>query len=154
MDISTASDRDQILVLKVYPGASGLVMLDNWGKMYERYRLEALQISYHPAVGTTIDGFVVLGVDLESRNPVTTLKAAMVLNPGSSGPVYGPLTVTVPASQLMSRKLLYTKGLSEAPAEDSSCLSVVVAIPKSTQIRKVGYLSLRYSIYFEGPRGG
>lgn len=129
-------------------------MLNKYAEIFDRYRIESLRLTYHPSVGTTTGGTIALGADWDPRSVPKSLSGVLACVPKVVGPCWKSMVMSLPASQLMSRKLLYTYRKDEAdrPIEDSSGVAVVLA--HNLQNVAPGYVVADYSIYFEGPYSG
>lgn len=148
-----------VFVLKFKPGASKLPLLDGLAALYDRYRLESLTISFQPSMSASTNGTNVIAVDLDPRTAPADMTSLLRFSPKVIAPVSQRRVLSVPRAQLMSRKLLYTYRSTEngRSAEDDTALQICVAsdaTASSGGALSLGYLTLRYTIYLEGPYAG
>lgn len=141
------------------PGQSGMPMFDNYSKIYDRYRLEMVRITYHPSVGTTEGGTVVVGCDLDPRTSPTTMTQVLACVPKAMGPSWQKKVINVPKRQLMTRRMMFTyrDGEKTRQREDDTALVVSLVSDYTTtgaNIKKLGFVMVSYVAYFEGPYSG
>ena len=141
------------------PGSSGLVHLDARGRMYEMYRLRGpVKVQYKAAVGTTVNGEVLIGVDYDAKDAVLTYSGTAALSPKAMSPVWRDCTLSVPHNRAMKQRWLVTAN-DIAPAanggmptnfrEDCVAFGLMVT---STGEKSTGSIWVEYNVEFASPR--
>lgn len=146
------------------PGMTGMAHLDQRGGLYEMYRLRGpVRITYQSAVGTTTNGEILMGIDYDAKDVVTTYAGTAALSPKRVGPVWRNIALSVPPARAMRQKWLYTnntftpnwtsaKNLSERNAvlpDDSIAFALQVT---STAAASTGSLWVDYCVEFCSPK--
>jgi hypothetical protein len=97
-----------LLTLKFSPGDSGLARLDQFGKMFELWRLRRATLRYATAVGTTTAGAVYIGLDFDPDDLPTTLQGVQALTPLARIPCWEEGSVGVLTDRVNKAKWMYT----------------------------------------------
>lgn len=148
-EVAVAADGKAVIKpFKMLPGVSGLTRLDQFGALFEQWRLDKWIVKVRPKVGTTIGGSYIVGVFYESKLTPTTKQEVSVLSPKIMGAVWQPGTLSVPPSLAQKQKWLYTHG-SGVDEADSVAGQIVVAVDGSTESKVDLWVS--YEITFMGP---
>lgn len=144
---------DVVKTCRFVPGISGMPQLDAYAKIFDRYRVEAITLSWVPSVGTNTGGDNVIGVDLDPRTLPAKRSGVLACVPKLMGPAWQAKTLSLPRQQLMSRRALYTYHESEKERawEDSAAFAVAQV---SSATVSPGMLMVKYVVHFEGPFSG
>jgi len=130
------------------PGATGMPHLDARAGLYELYKIIGVRFIYKPAVGTSTNGEVLLGVDFDSRDIVQTYSGTAALQPKATGPVWRAFGLRVPPGLAMKQKWLLTSNLQDdAPARGAFTLQYT-----STASVEAGTVWCEYDLLFASPR--
>lgn len=123
------------------------VQLASLAKVYDRYTLNSLVLTYHPSVGTTQNGALTVAVDWDSQDTTPTLAKCKAMWPQIRTPVWQTATLVLPAKKLQDKKELYT---------DKTPFAIQVAMGLGTAAQKnlvMGEIYIRYDISFYGVAG-
>lgn len=144
------------------PGSTGMANLDAKAQMYEMYRLRGpVHVTYKPAVGTTVAGQLVMGVDYDPSDAALTFQATAALSPKAVSPVWRDSSLTIPPGRAMKQKWLYTDTQSTFSRStqgtdlqfdlrpETAAFGLQVT---STGVGNVGTLWVEYNIEFCSPR--
>jgi len=104
-----------LLTLSFSPGQSGLARLDQFGKMFELWRLKRATLRYATAVGTTTAGAVYIGLDFDPDDLPTTLQGVQALTPLARIPVWEEGSVGVLTDRVNKAKWMYTTNGASHP---------------------------------------
>jgi hypothetical protein len=140
-------------ILRFAPGSSfpTLAFLDKMAIPFDRYVLLRVEVLYKPSVGTTKDGFVVIGVDWDVAGQVSTLAGAQTLLPRVRIPVWQEQRMVLPTNRLMSRRfLLCSSNVALSKDPDYGCFGLAISCNQATE---VGEIWVRYRIQLSGPTG-
>lgn len=135
------------------PGASGMPMLDGFGKMYDRYRVNNIVLSWKTSVGTTTAGSVVLGVDGGTRKLPSTLIEAQAMWPKWRGPLWAEGSVSPNLATLMPQRWLNTTTDKKEAIEGYAAFAAVIAIVGGVKNLRPGDVWCRYDVEFAYPTG-
>lgn len=134
---------------KIIPGGSGLARLDQFGSLFEQWRMERWVVKARPKVGTTISGSYILGVFYESMLTPTTKAEVGALSPKVMGPIWQGATLSVPPNLAQKQRWLYTHG-SGVDEADAVAGQIVVAVDGEAEKCRID-LWVSYTITFMGP---
>jgi hypothetical protein len=156
--VVNATDAFSATVL--HPGQSGLSHLDNFAKIYERYRIHSCTAHYRTLVGTTTNGAVVFGVDWDFKYFGTTAPTSMaeitVKAPSRRSAIWQEFNMPLPSNQLMDRKIKPVLSESTEVGDyisDSVCsLLVGMSFDSDSAVKSLGEVWLTYDIEFLGPK--
>lgn len=130
------------------PGATGMPHLDARAGLYEMYKIIGVRFIYKAAVGTTVNGEVLLGVDFDSRDIVPSYQGTAALQPKATGPVWRDFGLRVPPGRAMKQRWLLTSNLQDdAPAQGAFTLQVT-----NTSTVVPGTIWCEYYLEFVSPR--
>lgn len=124
------------------PAPSGLKRLDQFSKMYERYRIVSMTIRYQPTTGVQATGGCYLGI---APGPVLAAvkdkSDILRLKPSTSGTAYTPHRLVY--RQAMPQKWLYCR--------DGSRDGMAFTLYTGGEAEG-GSLVVDYHVIFDGPR--
>jgi hypothetical protein len=144
----TSVPADSTYTYEFLPGATGMMHLDARAGLYEMYKIRGVRFTYRPAVGTTTNGEVLLGIDFDSRDTVATYEGTAALQPKSAGPVWRAFGLSVPPKRAMKQRWLLTSNLQDdAPARGAFTLQVT-----NTAAVNTGTIWCEYMLEFVSPR--
>lgn len=128
--------------LQFNPAPSGLKRLSQFAKMYERYRIISMTITYQPVAGMTASGGCYLGVAPGIKLPEVKAKDDILrLKPSVSGTAFTPHSLNVGA--IMPQKWLY--------CNDSTRDGVAFTLYSAGE-NAGGSLIVNYHVQFDGPK--
>lgn len=81
-----------------------LPWLKGLSQIFDRYKWINVVMEYKPAVGTTTDGLLAMGVDWESKNSTYDRSVIMCLTPLVEMPVWQAGVMPLPKNRLQTRK--------------------------------------------------
>jgi hypothetical protein len=129
-------------------------LLDGFGKMYDRYRVNSVQLCWRTSVGTTKSGAVILGIDGAADTVGTTIAYAQSLYPKWRGAVWAEGTVTPNVAELMPQRWLNTASTQAAAIKaDHGAFAGVIAVIGGDLNDKPGEVWCRYDVDFRYPVG-
>lgn len=147
-ELLTSVSVNSTQIYEFLPGATGMPHLDARAGLYEMYKIIGVRFIYKPAVGTSTNGEVLLGVDFDSRDIVQTYLGTAALQPKSTGPVWRAFGLRVPPERAMKQKWLLTSNLQDdAPARGAFTLQVT-----NTANLEPGTIWCEYHLLFASPR--
>lgn len=126
-----------------FPWLKGLAM------SFDLYQWKSMSVEYRPAVGTTMDGFVVIGVDwgVEATGP-TTVESVYALTPHVETPVWQKIP-----NMVLPQKQLQLKKWYDAPKQGSEGQPGKLCYYASGKASTVlGHIFVRYNIQLSGTR--
>jgi hypothetical protein len=136
------------------PGASGMPILDSFGKCFDRYRINSIRLLWKTSSGTTKSGSVILGVDGAPDQVVSTTAGVQALWPKWRGPIWGEGSVTPNISTLMPQRWLATANSSgEAAKLTHSAFAAVVCLIGCEKDDKPGEVWCQYDVDLMYPVG-
>lgn len=113
--------------------------------IHERMRWNRVSIEYVGAVGTTVGGVILIGMDWTSSVTAPTLEKLVSLTPNKQSALWDKMTMPLPASLLQPQRWLNLRTDTEA---DHGQLAILISGgPKSSE---VGYLRINYNVTFAG----
>lgn len=128
------------------PTTTVMPWLGNIAKAYSRITWHSATLIYKPAVGTTIDGEVVVAVDWDESGTAPDNKAKVYqFSPCADGPVWRPVRLPLPSDQLMSRREYLHHSTTVG---DKGPGIVYVALPKADKV--YGSLWVQYDVTLKG----
>lgn len=145
---ASADGKENLRTFTILPGKSGLSRLDQFGSMFEQWRLDSWVVHIVPKVGTMVSGSFIAGVYYEEKLQPTTKQEASVLSPKVKGAVWQERTLSVPPSLAQKQRWLFTSGVGVDPAD--SIAGQVVVVVDGTKDAKVD-VWVSYRITFMGP---
>lgn len=125
--------------------------LNKIAKAFDRITWHACRVYYRPAVGTTKDGEVLIGVDWDGDKEGQALTKTFVqaLTPVNCHPVWQASTLVLPPSRLMSRReYKITPGSDKTDDYDTSFGNITWYTAKTTT--PVGSLWVEYDVSLFG----
>lgn len=142
------------------PGASGLAHLDSRARMYETYRLKGpVRVQYKAAVGTTVSGEVVMGVDYDAKDTILTYAGVAALSPKAMSPVWRDSTLHVPHARAMKQKWLvtapelsYSQESNDTPLNYRDDAVAFATVVTCTAAATPGSLWVEYNVEFASPK--
>lgn len=145
---------DAVAVKAFCPGISGMKLLDNIAKGYDKYRVRSVVLKWKTSVGTTVSGAVLLAVDGNPATKGTSLAYVQALCPKFRGPVWSEGQVVPQISDLMSQRWLNTSTeATKATNVDYACFAAVLAITGAQANVSYGEVWCHYVLDFAFPSG-
>jgi len=129
------------------PGNSGLARLDQFGLMFELWRLKRATLRYATAVGTTTAGAIYIGIDFDPDDLPSTLAGVQALTPLARIPVWEEGSVGILTSRVNKARWMYTSQLANHPGLQLGFAACIW----NTGVSSVGEFWLDYEIEFAGP---
>jgi hypothetical protein len=145
---STSATVPGIVSRSFYPGNSGLARLDQFGQMFELWKVKKLRLHYIPSVGSTQSGMVHMGVDFDNRELPSTPQGVSILEPSTHGAVWKDNSLGIPIERVQRTKWMYTNAGGSVSPETGTGFAVVVS---TTGTVDAGEVWLDYEIEFVGP---
>lgn len=137
-----------------WPGKSGLTRLDQYGAMFEQYRVEKCIVKYRTSSGTTSSGAILLGIDYEASDLPATLHALQVAQPLLRVPVWQSGELLPQLSKLNKAKWMFTAGgtVNNTPGYTAAFAAVASApAVAAPTIASYGDVWCEYQVRFTGP---
>jgi hypothetical protein len=131
--------------LRFLPGASLLPRLDQFAALYDLYRINSVEVHYRPAVGTTANGIVHMGIDYDASDTPTTISDITVLDPSVSVTVYREARIRPEISRLQRLKWYFTTSGGTANAVAGFLCSIISPLASS------GEVWCKYDVTFTSP---
>lgn len=130
------------------PGVTGAARLDAFAGLYDLYRTRKVRLIYKPGVGSTINGFIYMGVDFNPTDGPKEVDEVAALNPVVSGTVWQSHQLSVPADRLNKGRWMYTSSATEAPSLSASGVFAIATTAADTP----GEWWLEYDVEFASPK--
>jgi len=134
------------------PGNSGLTKLDQFGQMYELWRLNRAVVSFRTSTGSTQSGMVHLGLDFDATDIPSSIAGVAGLNPVTKCPVWSdqPMScrVVVPVDRVNRQKWMMT---TAGTTPDINSSTGFIACTGTTGPPSAGEIWIDYDIDFAGP---
>lgn len=131
-----------------YPGSSGAIRLDEYGRLYTQYRIEYLELIYRSQVPATTNGFAVISVDYNSGDIPSNYTQTAAITPRMCGKVWTDMSIVLPCNRLMKSQWHYTS-VVDSPGFRSACDINFHSTGVNGTL--VGSLWIKYRIRFCGP---
>lgn len=141
-DVTGAADK-QIFSSVLFAGA--IPWLKRIADVYAKSIWHSCKLIYKPAVGTTVDGQVVIGIDFDSKTSAKAPGDVYSLSPLVTTPVWCGAEIQIPARQLMSRREYLHHSVTTGDAGPGH---LVIQLPKVA--KTYGTLWIQYDIEFRG----
>lgn len=148
---SAATGTSTVNSFKIEPGATGVARLDSFSGLFELYRFKQLQIEYRPAVGTTVDGIVHVGVDYDPSDVASTVAMVSSRNPVMSVPVWKSGRIAATPDRLNKGKWMYTSQSSGTHTDLGAACSIEYGLNHGENSKTFGELWLKYEMEFCSP---
>jgi hypothetical protein len=138
------------------PTASGMLVLDSVAQTFDRYVVHNVTVHYRPSVGTTKDGYIVMGVDWDSKdNDPTSTQQVESLYPNLRTAVWQDGRMPIGGqSRIMTRKFLRIPH-SETQQEDTYDTTAfklqISLVTQETPSISAGDIWCTYDVTLEGP---
>lgn len=113
--------------------------------LHERMRWNSLTLEFVGAVGTTVGGVVIMGIDWTSSVTEPTLEKVVALTPNKQCAVWDKMKLAVPMKSMQAQKWLSLR--SDSEADHGQLCIFVQGAPKS---QSVGYIRMTYSVSMAG----
>jgi len=140
---------DTVITKSFTPASSGMSRLDSYGKLFDLYRIESLDIEYVPSAGTQNNGRTVFGIDYDSLSESTSVSQVNVLNPLVSTPIWSGAALKVNPQR--ANKQFWLRTANQSMVETAAfVLATYVTGAGSGTIG--GQLWVKYRIRFTSPR--
>jgi len=130
------------------PGNSGLARLDQFGQLYDLYRIENVRIEYRTSTGSTQSGMFHMGLDYDSLDQPSTVSGVTALNPVVSVPVWQNAQLRVQVDRAQRQKWLFTYGSTVRPDPGSS---TGFSVATYSGLAQAGEIWCEYSVVFASP---
>lgn len=124
---------------------NGAGYLTAQASLHERMRWNSLTLEFVGAVGTTVGGVIIMGVDWTSSVTEPTLEKVVALTPNKQCAVWDKMRLVVPMKAMQAQKWLSLRTDSEAD-HGQLCIFIQGA-PKS---QGIGYIRMTYSVSMAG----
>lgn len=135
-----------------WPGGSGMTRLDQYGRMFEQYRVNKLEYHYRTSSGTTISGATLTAFDYEASDYPASLGSLQVRQPRIRLPVWENGSVRIdPARANKSRWMFTAGGITDNTPGFTSAGIVVSSAPGTETTTEYGEVWCCYSVTFTGP---
>lgn len=151
-ELSLPADAESMSgAIALRPGGknNSLGHLGNLYKIYERAQWDYIRIHWEPAVGATIGGMLVVGMDWDGLDIETpTFSSVQVRDPNFKIAVKDKGGMVLPMGKMRPQKWISTRNETEAP------LGMLVYFLKSSEAKgkTVGALMMDYRVRLTGPR--
>lgn len=158
---STVNVTESFGAYTFHPGQSKLLHLDNFAKIYERYRIFSCTVHYRTLVGTTTNGAVTYGIDWDFKYGTDDKKPSSMAEitlkaPSRRSAIWQEFNMPLPANMLMDRKIkpvLSDSTDQKDNINDSSfCLLVGMSYDSAAAAKSLGEVWITYDVEFIGPK--
>ena len=148
-----------LLSLLFCPGRSGLTRLDQFGRMFDLYKVKRLVFKYRTSVGSTTAGKVLMGVDYDPKDLPTSGAGVEVLQPRARTPVWQNVVLNADVSKCQKARWMYCTSSDRDPApgsvDDSMATACALVIDAAGPLdTELGEIWVGYDIEFSGPQRG
>ena len=137
----------QYVVLR--PGSSGMKRLDQFGLLYDQYRIEKCEIIYRSQVSANTNGLAVVAVDYNSSDIPQSFAETQQQLPRVVGKVWEDMRMTVPTNRLMKSQWHYTATNTGDSGFGPACNINFHSTGVNGTV--VGSVWVKYRVRFSGP---
>lgn len=138
--------------INFWPGKSGLTRLDQFGRMYDQYRVRKLVVKYLTASGTVTSGSTITGIDYDASDYPGTLGALQVNQPKLRVPVWESGSMRLDIDRLNKSRWMFTSaGIATSTPGFTSACAVTSSAPASDTEISYGEVWVDYEVVFTGP---
>lgn len=130
------------------PGKSGMPLLDQYGAMFDLYRIVSCKIMYKPACGTQTAGRVVAAIDYDAATQPASSADVDVITPQVRPQLFQPAEMPVDVNK--ANKAMWLRTFDGVTA--LSAFAVSFYATTSAPTTSVGEIWCRYRIRFTNPK--
>jgi hypothetical protein len=121
--------------------------------MYETYRVDKMVLHYCPAVGSTVDGMLHVGIDYDPEDSDGKVQDVVSCSTKVTTQVWKETTLNIPPSRLNKAKWMYTFSPNGYDHRDLGATAKLLYYASGgATARAVGELWLEYRVTFTGKR--
>lgn len=119
--------------------------------VYERMKWHSAAVEFVGAVGSTVGGVVIMGIDYDNDTAkAITLPAVAALNPNVQTAAYKNARMAIPLARMQPQKWVSTE--SAHIGEGFAGRVIFFASASGQKGKTLGYIRLHYDVSLAGPR--